>query len=79
MHPASPAGSSRAATAILVALSRSSSGYFFGVGMVLILPWDHSLHQTRGDSPVGPVLYDRGFSWEDSNGIQHGWGGRSRP
>jgi len=166
MHPASPAGSSRAATAILVALSRSSSGYYFGAAMVLILPWDHSLHQTPGDSnlftfldpaltsaaghvlhrttppleggpnkaikellrthrgmpeahartavdwllesatehprdpweiaraqlaeppqpaaptpeePVGPALYDLGFSWEDGNGIQHGWGGRSRP
>src|SRR5699024_2476973 len=44
------AGSSRASTAILVALSRSSSGYFLGAAMLLILPWDQSLHQTRGDS-----------------------------
>src|SRR5699024_8662900 len=33
-----------------VALSRSSSGYFLGAAMLLILPWDQSLHQTRGDS-----------------------------
>ena len=30
------------------------------------------------EEPVGPVLYDQGFSWEDGNGIQAGWGGRSR-
>src|SRR5699024_1844836 len=35
---------------ILVALSRSSSGYFLGAAMLLILPWIQSLHQTRGDS-----------------------------
>src|SRR5699024_6015541 len=45
------AGSRRASTAILVALSRSSSGYFLGAAMLLILPWIQSLHQTRGDSP----------------------------
>src|SRR5699024_5703030 len=44
------AGSSRASTAILVALSRSSSGYFLGAAMLLILPWDQSLHQTRDAS-----------------------------
>src|SRR5699024_321227 len=44
------AGSRRASTAILVALSRSSSGYFLGAAMLLILPWIQSLHQTRGDS-----------------------------
>src|SRR5699024_4035812 len=44
------AGSCRASTAILVALSRSSSGYFLGAAMLLILPWIQSLHQTRGDS-----------------------------
>src|SRR5699024_12738735 len=37
----------------LVALSRSSSGYFLGAAMLLILPWIQSLHQTRGDSTVG--------------------------
>src|SRR5699024_6856827 len=47
------AGSSRASTAILVALSRSSSGYFLGAAMLLILPWIQSLHQTRGDSGCG--------------------------
>ena len=31
------------------------------------------------EEPVCPALYDLGFSWEDGNGIQHGWGGRSRP
>src|SRR5699024_839937 len=51
------AGSSRASTAILVALSRGSSGYFLGAAMLLILPWDQSLHQTRGDSiPGGRAL-----------------------
>ena len=30
--------------------SRSSSGYFFGADTVFILPWDHSLYQTRGDT-----------------------------
>ena len=33
------AGSCRASTAILVALSRSSSGYFLGAARFLILPW----------------------------------------
>src|SRR5699024_6597733 len=36
--------------ASLVPLSRSSSGYFLGAAMLLILPWIQSLHQTRGDS-----------------------------
>lgn len=31
------------------------------------------------EEPLGPALYDQAFSWEDGNGIQHGWGGRSRP
>src|SRR5699024_1584508 len=44
------AGFRRASTAILVALSRSSSGYFLGAAILPILPWDQSLHQTRGDS-----------------------------
>src|SRR5699024_9571763 len=59
------AGSSRASTAILVALSRSSSGYFLGAAMLLILPWDQSLHQTRGEtpcrpSPIGPSAHGAG-------------------
>src|SRR5690625_640099 len=44
------AGSSRASTAILVALSRSSSGYLLGAAMLLLPPWDQSLHPTRSDS-----------------------------
>src|SRR5699024_6458903 len=43
-------GSRRASPAIPVPLSRSSSGYFLGAAMLLILPWIQSLHQTRGDS-----------------------------
>src|SRR3954451_15105801 len=42
------AGSRRASTAIRVARSRSSSGYFLGAAMTLILTWIESLHQTRG-------------------------------
>ncbi|MBE7372871.1 hypothetical protein [Dermacoccus barathri] len=33
-----------------MARSRSSSGYFLGAATLHILPWDQSLHQTRGDS-----------------------------
>jgi len=40
-------GSRRRSTAILIARSRSSSGYFLGAAMTLILPWNESLHQTR--------------------------------
>ena len=53
------AGSRRASTAILVALSRSSSGYFLGAAMLLIRPWDQSLHQTRGDSEAREVRAGR--------------------
>jgi hypothetical protein len=42
------AESCRASTAIRVARSRSSSGYFLGAAMTLILTWIESLHQTRG-------------------------------
>lgn len=28
------------------------------------------------EEPIGPVLYDKNFSWEDGNRIQKGWGGR---
>src|SRR4051812_40105737 len=38
-------GSRRSSTAILIARSRSSSGYFLGAAMTLILPWIESLHQ----------------------------------
>src|SRR5690606_19237435 len=40
-------GSRRRSTAIRIARSRSSSGYFLGAAMTLILPWNESLHQTR--------------------------------
>src|SRR5919107_1423653 len=46
------AGSRRASTASLVARSRSSSGYFLGAAMTLILTWIESLHQTRGGTGV---------------------------
>ncbi len=45
--PVRVAGSRRASTAIRVARSRSSSGYFLGAAMTLILTWIESLHQTR--------------------------------
>lgn len=41
------AGSRRASTANLIARSRSSSEYFLGAAMTLILAWIESLHQTR--------------------------------
>src|SRR4051794_7824039 len=54
--PVRVAGSRRASTAIRVARSRSSSGYFLGAAMTLILTWIESLHQTRGGTmrPTGP-------------------------
>src|SRR4051794_26875375 len=45
--PGLVAGSRRASTAIRVARSHSSSGYFLGAAMTLILTWIESLHQTR--------------------------------
>src|SRR5690606_34461406 len=48
--PGRVAGSRRASTAIRVARSRSSSGYFLGAAMTLILTWIESLHQTRGET-----------------------------
>lgn len=30
--------------------SRNSGGYFLGAGMVIILSWNQTLHQTRGGS-----------------------------
>ena len=29
------------------------------------------------DEPIGPALYGTAFSYQDGNGIQQGWGGRS--
>ena len=40
-----------------MALSRSSSGYFLGAAILLILPWIQSLHQTRGDSLAGRPVH----------------------
>lgn len=34
--------------------------------------------ESTDTEPTGPTL-GTGFSWEDGNGIQHGWAGRSRP
>ncbi|MBM7529165.1 hypothetical protein [Brevibacterium luteolum] len=36
--------------AIRVARAWSSTLYFLGAAMLLIRPWDQSLHQTRGES-----------------------------
>ena len=52
----SPPGTSRASTAILVALSRGSPGDCLIAAVLPMLPWDQSLHQTRGDSP--PIEYE---------------------
>lgn len=30
------------------------------------------------EEQIGPAGLDTNFSWEDGNGLQHGWGGRSR-
>src|SRR3954469_18195521 len=59
--PRRVAGSRRASTAIRVARSRSSSGYFLGAAMTLILTWIESLHQTRGGTTAQDVstLYER--------------------
>lgn len=59
-------GCHRASTAILVALSRSSSGYFPATAMLLILPWNQSLDQKRGDSlpnqPAKPIELTSGLA-----------------
>lgn len=52
-HLARIAGSRRASPAIRVARSRSSSGYFLGVAVLLILWLDESLHQSRGETVRG--------------------------
>src|SRR5690606_22377964 len=48
--PGRVAGSRRASTAIRIARSRSSGGYFLGAGMTLILPRFESLHHTRHET-----------------------------
>ena len=45
------AESRRRSTAILTARCRSSSGYFLGAAMTLILPWNETFHQTRHGTP----------------------------
>lgn len=47
------AGSRRRSTAIRIASSRSSSGYFLGAAMTLILPRNENLHQIRYSTPSG--------------------------
>ena len=54
--PLARAGSANASNVILVARSRSSSGYFF-CPMTVILPCHHCLHQTRDDSPTLGAAY----------------------
>ncbi|ORA97070.1 IS256 family transposase [Mycolicibacter minnesotensis] len=41
-------------------------------------PPRHRTAQQLDDEPLGPVM-GTSFSWDDGNGIQHGWAGRSRP
>jgi hypothetical protein len=48
--PTRACGSYRASTAILVARSRNSSGYFRGATMLQILPGLRCLHQSRGET-----------------------------
>jgi len=48
--PGRVTGSRRASTAIRTARSRSSSGYFLGAAMTLILSGIESLHQTRHET-----------------------------
>ena len=63
--PLDPSGSRRASTAIRVARSRSSSGYFPGALMTVILPCVHRLHQTRCDSGA----HRRGRGHEGDRGV----------
>lgn len=41
-------------------------------------PRQHKARQHTTAESIGPALYDTSFSWDDGNGIQHGWGGRSQ-
>lgn len=47
---------------LLMALSRSSSGYVLGAAMASNLPWDRSLHRTRG---VSAEVAPRGHAGSD--------------
>lgn len=40
-------------------------------------PPPHRPTTTPNDEPIGPSM-GTSFSWEDGNGLQHGWAGRSR-
>lgn len=43
--------------------------------------WHPTTKTTTKQPPaerIGPALYDTNFDWQDGNGIQHGWAGRSR-
>ncbi|MCI2267230.1 IS1249 family transposase [Sediminivirga luteola] len=42
--------------------------------------WERAKQQREpvAQERLGPAGYDSGFSWEDGNGIQKGWGGRRR-
>src|SRR3954451_10859174 len=79
--PVRVAGSRRASTAIRVARSRSSSGYFLGAAMTLILTWIESLHQTqRGTSGIGPLRASAGAANGERSAVGGTVGlGRRRP
>ena len=48
-HPLDRSGSARASSVNRIARFPSSSGYFLGAGMILILPWIQTLHHTQDD------------------------------
>ena len=66
--PLARSGSLRASTAIRVARSRNSAGYFLGALMTVILPCVHCLHQTRGAtaSSKGETMTQKRLSKEPS-------------
>src|SRR5699024_2026648 len=41
-------------------------------------PTNKTTAQQYQPERIGPALYDTAFSYQDGNGIQQGWGGRSR-
>lgn len=56
-----PGSCSRASATNRCARSRNSGGYFLCAGITPTLPWDQSLHQSRGDSVLaaaGAALRD---------------------
>src|SRR3954449_12809720 len=75
--PERVAGSRRASTANRVARSRSSSGYFLGAAMTLILQWIESLHQTRGETMYrNPNLNVDGVPLEADHTLARAHGGK---